>query len=61
MSEKELKKFREKVEQLNLLIESIDNVDDRRELMISCKTHEEVVSLAKTWGFEIGRRWGQST
>ena len=28
--------------------------------LIECKTHKQVVELAREWGFEIGRRWGEN-
>ena len=59
MEKSELTKFLEKVKELNLLVESLESNPLRREKLESCKTHEEVVALAKTWGFKIGRRWGE--
>ncbi|WP_269623244.1 Nif11 family protein [Prochlorococcus marinus] len=58
MSEDELSKFIGKVNQLNDLIASLDTFPERRKEIASCDNHEQVVSLAKTWGFDIGRRWG---
>ncbi len=59
MSEKDLKKFIQKVSRLNDLINSLDQFPERKELLASCASHDEVVALAKSWGFEIGRRWGE--
>ncbi len=58
MSHKELQKFIEKVDQLNQLVNSLKKIPERREQIINCSTHEEVVAMAKGWGYEIGRRWG---
>ncbi len=60
MSEDDLKKFIQKVDSLNNLINSLDEFPERKELLASCSSHEEVVSLANSWGFEIGRRWGEN-
>ena len=60
MSQKELEKFIEKVKQLNLLLDSLDKFPKRKDLLLACNDHNEVVKLAKSWGFEIGRRWGES-
>ena len=59
MSDKDLKKFLKKIEQLNHIAQLIqDNPQKRRELS-SCKNHEEVINLTTKWGFEIGKRWGE--
>ena len=58
MASKELERFVFKVNQLNQLVESLESVPGRKESLESCLTHEEVVALASSWGFEIGRRWG---
>ena len=59
MAKEDLEKFRLKVNQLNALIHSLQTVPGRKEQLEACKTHDQVVSLAKHWGFEIGRRWGE--
>ncbi len=59
MSADELKKFVRKVESLNALINSLDELPHRRKELESCDTHDQVVRLAQSWGFEIGRRWGE--
>ena len=59
MSEKDLKGFLLKVSQLNKMIASLGEVPGRRELLVSCKSHDEVVELAKSWGYEIDKRWGE--
>ena len=45
---------------LRYLINSLEKFPERKELLASCSSHDEVVSLAKSWGFEIGRRWGEN-
>ena len=58
MTEYDLVKFKDKVNQLSSLVSSLDKIPGRREQLVSCKTHEEVVALASLWGYEISRRWG---
>jgi len=60
MSKKDYEKFLFKIDQLNQLVELINNSPEKYQLITSCKTHEEVVDLAKQWGYEIGRRWGET-
>ena len=60
MSKNDLENFLEKVSQLNKLVESLEEVPGRKELLSACNNHDEVVSLTKSWGYEIGRRWGES-
>ena len=61
MSEIDLKKFLLKIDNLNNLVKSLKSYPQRREQLSSCKTHNEVVALAKTWGYEIGRQWGDKS
>ena len=58
MTYRDLNGFIEKVNTLNSLVSSLDNVPGRRDLLASCDSHEEVISLARSWGYEIGKRWG---
>ena len=59
MSDKDLKKFLKKIEQLNLIAQLVkENPEKRRELS-RCKNHEEVINLTTKWGYEIGKRWGE--
>ncbi len=60
MSKKDYEKFLFKIDQLNQLIELINNSPEKYKLFVSCKTHGDVVQLAKHWGYEIGKRWGES-
>ncbi len=59
MAEHDLKCFLHKVEQLQNLVDSLDKVPGRRKLLSDCQNHNQVVELAKSWGYEIGRRWGE--
>ena len=60
MSKKDYKKFLYKIDQLNQLVDFINRSPDKYQLIIDCDTHDEVVELAMKWGFEIGKRWGES-
>ena len=60
MSKKDYQRFLYKIDQLNQLVELINNSPEKYKLFIRCKTHAEVVELAKQWGYEIGKRWGDS-
>ena len=59
MTKKDYERFLYKVDQLNQLVKLINESPDKYQLIISCKTHEDVVELAKKWGYEIGKRWGE--
>ena len=58
MAEKDLQLFFKKVDELTKMVDSLDKFPARRELLVKCKDHDQVVKLAKSWGYEIGRRWG---
>ena len=60
MSKKNYERFLFKIDQLNQLVELINKSPEKYKLIISCKKHEEVVELAKQWGYEIGKRWGDN-
>ena len=60
MSKEDFERFLNKIDQLNQLVELIKKSHEKYQLIISCKTHEEVVELTKQWGYEIGKRWGES-
>ncbi len=60
MSKKDYERFIYKIDQLNQLIELINHSPEKYKLITSCRTHDEVVELAKQWGYEIGKRWGDS-
>ena len=60
MAKEDYEKFLYKIDQLNQFVELIKNSPEKYQLIINCKTHEEVVELANEWGYEIGKRWGES-
>ena len=60
MSKKDYERFLYKIDQLNQFVELIKNSPEKCQLIINCKTHDDVVELAKQWGYEIGKRWGES-
>ena len=60
MSKSDLEKFLIKVDPLNLIVELIEKDISKKEALISCSTHEEVIELTSSWGFQIGSRWGES-
>ena len=59
MSKKDLQNFIVKVSQLNALLDSLEAIPSRKAQLEDCETHDQVISLAKSWGFEIGKRWGE--
>jgi len=59
MSKKDLQNFILKVNQLNALLDSLETLPSRKAQLEACENHDQVVSLAKGWGFEIGKRWGE--
>ena len=59
MAKKDYNKFLKKIDQLNKLVDMINRTPEKYQLIINCKTHDEVVDLAMKWGFEIGKRWGE--
>ena len=59
MSDKDLKKFLKKIEQLNLIAQLVQGNPQKRRELSRCKNHEEVIKLTTKWGFEIGKRWGE--
>jgi len=59
MTVKNYEGFRYKVDQLNKLVKLINDSPEKYQLIIKCNTHKEVVALAKQWGYEIGKRWGE--
>ncbi len=60
MAKKDYQRFLYKINQLNELVKYVNKSPANYQLIINCKTHEDVVQLAKKWGYEIGRRWGES-
>ncbi len=59
MAKKDLDIFLEKVKSLEHMVSSLDKYPGRRELLTACESHDQVVQLAKAWGYDIGRRWGE--
>jgi cupin 2 domain-containing protein len=60
LAEADLERFLDKVGQLNALVASLEAQPDRRQRFAACTDHNQVVQLARDWGFEIGRRWGET-
>ena len=60
MSKKDLDKFLDKICQLNAIVELINKSPIKKEQLIKCIDHEEVIELTKSWGFNIGERWGEN-
>tara|TARA_Y100001968_G_C19294370_1_gene685854 strand:+ start:497 stop:682 length:186 start_codon:yes stop_codon:yes gene_type:complete len=61
MSKKDLKQFIKKVDSLKAMVKSIESNSERRIQLEACSNHDQVVQLAKSWGFEIGSRWGEES
>ena len=59
MAEKDLINFLRKIDQLNKISELIKKNPLKRKELSECKTHSEVINLTSSWGFEIGKRWGE--
>lgn len=59
MAEADLQQFLEKVRQLNAFVALSEHQPQLRSALSACRTHGEVVALARSCGFEIGRRWGE--
>ena len=59
MTEQDLSRFLHKVNQLQQLVQSLEDDEQRRQLLAACTNHNQVVALARSWGFEIARRWGE--
>ena len=60
MSISDLEKFLIKIDQLNLIVELIEKDLSKKEALSSCSTHEEVIKLTNSWGFQISKRWGEN-
>ena len=59
MTKKDLEKFIDKIEQLNKILLLIEQSSEKKEELSKCSNHKEVIKLTKSWGFEIGKRWGE--
>ena len=60
MTKKDLEKFITKIDQLNKLLILIEQSAEKKEELCKCSNQEEVIKLTTSWGFEIGKRWGES-
>jgi cupin 2 domain-containing protein len=60
MAEAQLLQFLDKVSQLNAFVALSEADPHLRQALAACDSHEQVVSLARGCGFEIGRRWGET-
>lgn len=60
MAEAQLQQFLEKVRQLNAFVALSEADPALREALGNCSHHQQVVTLARRHGFEIGRRWGEA-
>jgi cupin 2 domain-containing protein len=61
MAEADLQRFLDKVRQLNAFVAQSEQEPQLRAALSACRTHGEVVALARACGFEIGRRWGEES
>lgn len=60
MTKKDLERFIKKIDQLNKILLLIEQCTEKKNELSKCSNHEEVIKLTKSWGFEIGKRWGES-
>ena len=59
MTKKDLDNFLEKISQLNQIVALINKSELKKEQLSKCKNHKEVINLTTSWGFNIGKRWGE--
>lgn len=59
MAEADLQRFLHKVRQLNAFVALTESRPELRRTLRDCSRHRQVVELARSCGFEIGRRWGE--
>lgn len=59
MAAADLEHFLEKIRQLNAFVALSERDPSLRQALIDCSQHNDVVALARSCGFEIGRRWGE--
>ena len=59
MTKEDLDKFINKIDQLNKILLLIEKSTEKKEELSKCSNHAEVIKLTKSWGFEIGKRWGE--
>lgn len=60
MADTDLDRFLEKIRQLNAFVALSERQPELREALRQCSHHDQVVALARSQGFEIGRRWGET-
>ena len=60
MAEAQLQQFLDKVRQLNAFVALSEADPVLRQALRDCNDHHAVVALARSRGFEIGRRWGET-
>lgn len=60
MAEAQLQQFLTKVAQLNAFVSRCQSQPDLLQSLRDCSHHQQVVDLAKSMGYDIGRRWGDS-
>lgn len=60
MAEAQLQQFLKKIQQLNAFVALSEAQPALREALRNCDSHHDVVSLASQFGFDIGRRWGDT-
>ncbi|MFN7678474.1 MAG: Nif11 domain/cupin domain-containing protein [Cyanobacteriota bacterium] len=59
MADADFERFLDKIQQLNAFVALSERNPELRQALRQCDHHDEVVALAQTHGFEIGRRWGE--
>ena len=59
MADAQLQQFLAKVSALNAFVAQSEADPGLRAALTACSNHHEVVALARSCGFEIGRRWGE--
>jgi cupin 2 domain-containing protein len=60
MAEAQLQQFLTKVAQLNAFVSRCQSQPDLLQTLRDCSHHQQVVDLAQSMGYDIGRRWGDS-
>ena len=59
MAEQDLIRFLSKISQLQSLADRVQQDSVSREQLAACPVHNPAAQLAHSWGFDIGRRWGE--
>jgi len=59
MAAADLERFLEKIRHLNAFVALSERDPALRQALSQCSHHNAVVALARSQGFEIGRRWGE--